>query len=384
MNAVIVTFVRAYNHGAVLQCYALQKKIQDLGVNVEVLDYYPKYFRDVYTLPQVTTNNFPSRYPFLPGLRLKRFRHILNTRLRAFEQFIKKNINLSKEQYYSTEEVQKADLNYDCYIDGSDQVWSFRWNEFDPVFFLDFPSARMGTKASYAASFGFSVVPPQLEKEYIQRLKDWDYYSVREKSGIGLIETLVGKKAVQCCDPTLLLTRDEWSAVTKDSTTAIPKTKYILAYYVNDFSEIADLAAKLKEKTGLDVITVTSLANLNDINGSNSIKRGFIPQVGAGPADFINLIANSEYVISESFHGTVFSVIFHKKFLSVTQRKTGEKNGRVLELLQSVGIEKDVSDVELIDYGFDWDYIDKNLAQYTQTSVDYLKKIFGMDIKPYD
>jgi len=378
MKTVIVTFIRAYNHGAILQAYALHKKIEDLGIENEMLDYCPDYFSIPYGFRS------PKKLKRVPFKRLVRWircftpyrpikqyvanlsmLRVLNKRMKGFERFIERNICLSKKQYFTTEEINQAQLEYDFYICGSDQVWHSSCAQFDPVYFLDFPSANKAKKISYAASFGFTSIPDNLKEEYRRRLTGWDKYSVREESGIDILRDLNISDAVVCCDPTLLLKKAEWEEVCSKKK---EKKPYILVYYLNP--KTLRIAKQLADKKQMRVISITSSIDRRENLGENSASYGIKHHGACAPDEFLSLFANASYVITDSFHGTIFSLINHKQFLSTA-------NVRVDALLKVVGIENRLlsNDLANIDNEIDWEKVDKNLDAYRQGSIDYLKSL---------
>ena len=375
MKTAILTFIRAYNHGAVLQCYALHKKLKDLGVDNEVLDYYPAYFRKVYNLETIR------KWRWFPGSYFKRTLPYLKMRLRlskrnkGFDHFIRKNIQLSSKQYHSLEDISKEEFLYDMFVVGSDQVWSHIWTEFDPVFFLDFPAARKSRKMSYAASFGFSTVPEELKDEYQRRLSNWDAYSVREESGQKILSQLLGVQSDCCCDPTLLLTREDWSAVAGKP---VRRRPYILLYYVNGNRVLLEHAKKLAEKENLDIITLTSICTYEHLMENHKDIPSAKHMASGAPDDFLQLISQAKYVLTDSFHGTVFSILFHRKFKVLLNWKN-HTNNRAAELLERLSLSERALDqgIEGIDEEISWSYVDDQLQEYRKQSVDYLQKQCG-------
>lgn len=374
MKTAIVTFVRAYNHGAVLQCYALHTKLLEMGIENEVLDYYPKYFYDVYHVKHLGELRFFPYRPLRLWVKYTLMFFILKNRIRGFERFIKSNIALSADQYKSTDELNCAELCYDAFIAGSDQVWSYIWNEFDPVFFLDFNSANKAKKWSYAASFGFSKIPDEYRSEYRRRLETFDKLCVRETSGADILEDLIGKKPYVCCDPTLLLTQNEWKRLI---TNPPPQKPYILIYYVNSSAKMMEYGEKLASIKNMSVFSVTSIASYDDIVGRTAQSHHVHHKGACPPDEFLSLISGAEYVLTDSFHGTVFSIIFHKQFLTRCDLGKGRTNNRAVDLMNLLQIKNRqlTDDLSLIDNTIEWDLVDKRLQAYRQSSLDYISAL---------
>lgn len=370
MKAAIVTFVRAYNYGATLQCYALSKKLRDMSVDVEVLDYSPQYFRDSYNLAYLGPLRLLPYRPLKSWWELTPLRRIIKKRNEGFDKFISKNIPLSSQQYHSIDELNTQSLPYDMYISGSDQVWSSICVPFDPVYFLQFASATKEKRYSYAASFGMNSVPEKYEAEYKRRLTDWTGYCVREASAATLLKSLVGVEATQCCDPTLLLTQKEWELV---ASAKKPRTPYILVYTVNKSKQLLEQAAQLSREKRLPVYVTATYMTHECLLGKEEKTYGFRMCPSTSPAEWLQMFFSAEYVLTDSFHGTVFSLIGHKKLLVVCDRP----NIRSQELLQKVGLPSRYlpSKVSEIDTSVDWDAVDSVFSQLRVSSLKYLQSI---------
>lgn len=374
MKAAIMTFVRAYNYGAVLQSYALNKVINDNGVLCETIDYNPEYFYNLYNYTYMDKRRI---VPFRP---IKKWKGLLSVtksikvRNRSFEKFISKNIRLSEKQYKDNEELRELSNKYDVFFTGSDQVWNDKCAKFDPAFFLDFIDCEE-KKFSYAASFGFDKIPSELKDTYFQRLNGYNRYSVREDDGVKIIEDLLNKQATKCCDPTLLLDKNEWNKLTNDK---LFNTDYILVYYANCSDELMDYAYKLSKEKNMKVICFTSPLNHNDLLKDRYEKYGFINMSISGPQEFVTLFKKAKYVVTSSFHGTVFSIIFEKKFVTVPKLGNGKKNNRSTDLLNSLQLSDrighDFND-NVVDNEIDWKSVGEKLEKIRENSLDYIKEI---------
>lgn len=370
MKAAIVTFVRAYNYGATLQCYALSKKLRDLSVDVEVLDYSPQYFGDSYNLAYLGHLRLLPYRPLKNWWELTPLRGIIKKRNRGFESFIKDNIPLSPRQYRTIDEINAQFLPYDMYISGSDQVWSSICVPFDPVYFLQFASASPEKRYSYAASFGMNTVPEKYESQYKERLSHWTGYCVREASAATLLKSLIGVEAAQCCDPTLLLTKTEWEAVASPKKSQPP---YILVYTVNKSKKLLEYAAKLSREKNLPVYVTATYMTHQCLLGQEEMVYGFRMCPSTSPGEWIQMFFSAEYVLTDSFHGTVFSLIGHKKLLVVCDKP----NIRSRELLETVGLSShyDPDTIAPIDTIPHWDTVDSMFSQFRNASIEYLQSM---------
>ncbi len=372
MKAAVVTFVRAYNYGAVLQCYALCKSLQKLGIEAETLDYYPEYFRSLYNFSYLGEPRYLPYRPIKNWLKFTRVWSALKKRNNAFDRFIKKNIPITEKQYNTLDELNSEKFDYDMYISGSDQVWSPKCAHFDPTFFLRFSGAEKAKKISYAASFGCATIPEEKIEEYKVRLENWDAYSVREKSGIDILNNLLGVSATQCCDPTLLLSRVDWEDVKSSKTISKP---YILIYSVgNDPNVLYKYANELSEKKDLQVVNVPCSVRHERMMGYDIKEYGFKTISTSGPDEWLSLFFNAEYVLTDSFHGTVFSILAQKQFATAVEFSWGSNN-RAKELLNALGLETRTlnNGIKDIDDYICWNEVDKALNRLRKCSLEYLR-----------
>lgn len=305
----ITTIHRIANFGSALQAYALQRTISELGYDCEIIDYiYPNsYHRKQNTTP-------PESQSLSQKIKKKIVTSITKVKKKEqiFSEFISSYLKLSASQYKTIESLQQSPPLYDIYVTGSDQVWNPTYMHFDPTFLLEF-APESAKKISYAASFGNSRIDDCYVPLYRKCLHAFSDISVREAAGARIVAEMTEKKAQHVLDPTLLLTADAWGRL---AVRPKLKKKYILCYFMsyayNPQPYADSLAKELMKSTGYDLVFLTS-----DINKDKL----FIPSVNlvfdAGPREFLGWFANAEMVLSSSFHGTAFSVIFNKPFLSL-------------------------------------------------------------------
>ena len=281
------------NYGAVLQAYALQKTLEKLSVENEILNYKSmrvekNYYR---SFKLCETMKDKIKY-FLYFFQRKRYK--------KFDDFILNNLKISKA--YNRVELSTAEDKYDLFITGSDQVWNLNIHNGDTSYMLDFVKDS-SKKGSYAASFGYKEVPEIYLDTTYNLLNKFSYLLIREKTGIEIIDSLdIKKQRFQVLDPTLLLTREDYVPFV----TSKNRKKYILLYDLINSSRLKQFALDLAKKTKLEIIC---------INPSFKRLKGVKNRFSVGPDEFIDLIANSEYIITSSFHGIIFSMIFEKNFI---------------------------------------------------------------------
>lgn len=317
----IVTFHGANNYGAVLQNFALQKCIENLGYNVETVDYINRNLLENYRL----FSPFISKHPIILVKRkyweARNFKKAIKSRS-AFDEFRRLHLKLS-EKCRNIKEIR--DLRYDLLVTGSDQVWNVDivGQENVPVYDLSFFD---GKKASYAASCGSLSRLFDISKGICKLNR----VTVRE---FELLEFLRGRgiDAGLVCDPTLLLDSEQWKQLLnlysmKDT------GRYVYLYYIDsgkiDAAKIANYLA-----TEMEGYVVHS----KKMDRETEKYHFGICHFEDGPVDFLNRILNAECVVASSFHGVVFSLLFHKDFYAILHDKTGD---RVRGLLFKVGLEE--------------------------------------------
>lgn len=309
-----ITCHHVYNHGAYLQAYALVKYLQGIGHDAAIIDYRPKYKNwNPFVFPHRFNNIFLNGLYFLAKLpqniQISR-RHL------SFDRFFAKYMPIGTPTYNTLEELRANPPKADLYIAGSDQIWNTYFTQgTDEAFYLGFGSAR---KISYAASFATDSIKAGSEHLVKSYLSNFDSISVREQGALTILDKL-GYSGKRVVDPAFLLTCEEWNYLATDSCYS---EKYILIY---DFyhSQAIERAAKLiASKRNIKIYSIGPY-NLNYVD-KNFTK--------ASPRTFIQLVRDSECVISNSFHGSVFSIIYKKDFF-VADRRDG-LNQRMYELLK--------------------------------------------------
>ncbi len=365
MKIGILTFHCAHNYGAVLQCYALQETLVSMGHDVEVIDYCPEYLKAPFRVISY------SRYHDLtPAAMVKRLIEELVLvplrirRNRAFREFIDGKLNLSEKVV-----ERKIPSDYDVYIIGSDQVWNpkLTGGKPEPVYFADFQFDKDGRKyVSYAASMGTVKFPDETaEKSFLDSLVHFDVVSVRETALADFIHEHIPLKPAVVLDPTLLANPEIWDriAVKPDI-----DGRYVLVYQVGKSMDAVRLADRIAGRTGAQVIELASWM-------SPRLSRR--KKQCVSPAEFVGLVKYADFVVTTSFHGTAFSLIFGKPFYYV---KIG--NGvdeRSDSLLRILGLEDRMIDgslegeAETVDFSGAGSILDEQ----RKLSLSFLQKTMG-------
>ena len=324
MKVGVVTFHSAHNYGASLQAWALQKVLKNLGTEPGIIHYHPDVIDRLYIPPKQNTIKKKAKY-----ILKKQYRKRVNDQVykyHKYNKFIRDNFNLIGD-YTKYEELERANLKLDAYITGSDQVWnSDHTNGFDPAYMLDF--AEEGSlKISYAASVGREYILPQYREQFKESLKTYTSISVREFSAKPAITALTDKPVQVVLDPTLLLDRKDYEEL------KVPgkiKQRYIFVYMMEANKELVKFANKLSVAMGLPIIQRKPGKIFR-----NELASYYTDDAG----EFLGEIENAEYVITNSFHATVFSLIYEKPFVSMLHTSTGS---RTSDLLKSVGQESHI------------------------------------------
>lgn len=352
----VITFHDYDNYGAVLQSYALQEYIKRLGGQPEIIDYNCEYISNPFQLKRLKNKGI---FNYIYGA----IGYICYLPRRwKFNAFRKR---MTYSERVNSKTISKMDGKYDTFIAGSDQIWDYHLTDFDKTYFLDF--VTKGKKCSYAASIGEHLPDEKYRGEYTELLKDFDRILMRESYGADVVEELTGKKPDCTCDPTLLLTGEEWEKLMAKSSN---KKDYILVYQLGINPSFVSFVKRLKKKTGLPVVYVPF-----PLVGMLACK----PKIGIGPEEWIRLFRDAKYVVTDSFHGAVFSILFHRTFFV---RVDGHHvNKRVQEFLTRLKmtdriISDDLSD-EMLTKQADYSFADKELQAIREDSIEKLSQIIG-------
>lgn len=369
MKICTITCHDVYNHGASLQAYALMKYLNNKGHDVEIIDYKPDYLSGHYKIFSIDNPKWEKniitkiiylslKVPYkIPGLKRKR----------EFDKFTKKYLNITPNRYSSNEELKLDIPQADAYLCGSDQIWnSLHRNGRDSAFYLDFvPNNKI--KASYAASFATDSID-DVYKEFVkENVSKLDGVGVREISGVKIVHDLGIKKAVNVFDPVFLLDENEWNKIGK----ANFNEKYILVYDFDKNPLIEKLAKEIANKQGYKIYTISHYkAGYEDKSFRYS-----------GPETFVSLVRNAEFVISNSFHAVVFSIIYEKQ-IAIVNRTEGI-NTRMRDLLNCLKLENSMvkdSDYKLDELleKIDYKLVKSILNEKIKFSKEYLENVLSI------
>lgn len=324
---ILTHYYNSANYGGNLQAYALCKVLEDMGHAPQQVQIDHSASYQNLLVPQ--KRGLPQKLKQLakPVVRLllpsyrKKWQTQAETRQRlkaAFSRFNRQLIPHS-EQIYTPKNMKTALSHYDAFLTGSDQVWNPIW--YFPPFFLDFVPSSV-PKLSYAASIGQSQLPEPILQRYRAHLQDFIGVSVREQDAVSLL----GGNTQWVLDPTMLLTREQWLEVAEPSPVERP---YVFCYFLGNDPISRRLAADYATAHDLTLVTIP---NATGLQNSNDEHFGDIRLPDPSPEAFLGLIAGADYVFTDSFHATVFSLIFARQFLTFPRQ--GHGSSRITTLLQ--------------------------------------------------
>ncbi|MBI9068655.1 MAG: polysaccharide pyruvyl transferase family protein [Salinivirgaceae bacterium] len=360
MKIKTITCHDVYNHGASLQAYSLQQYLLSLGHDVEIIDYKPLYLSRHYRL-WLISNPFWNKY-FL--LRIAYIilklppRLIALKRKRAFDLFTRKYLDLTFKRYSSNEELKQDCPEADVFIAGSDQIWNCLFpNGKDPAFYLDFvPKNKI--KASYAASFAGSILDEKFHAMVCEKVSYLDCISVRESSGLNILKRIGVNRGIQVLDPVFLLNKEHWNSFADEEFTE----DYLFVYDFEGSDQIKNICLKIAEEKRLKIYSINCKGSYVD--------RKFLY---SGPKTFLSLIKHSRYIVSNSFHGTAFALLFEKEFV-VVERSEGI-NARMADLLNNLDIpERLITSYQSIP-AFNYTQVNKKLMPLIGKSKSYIDTI---------
>lgn len=374
MKIKTITTWADYNYGASLQAYALAHYIKKCGHDVEIINYLPPYQSRMYDYMWVNPESKASRWLVTRWLyRIAKFAQRMTTlqRKKVFDEFNFQTLPLTKSSYQSFTELQKNPPKADLYIVGSDQVWNVLYDAGrDPSFFLEF--VKEGKKASYAASFSFLDIDVDNKKRIAASLKSFSKIGVREYQGCELLKSMhINSSWV--LDPVFLLPVKEWNILAESSKFSYGQlldVPYLLIYDFEGNDKLRTFSLEYAKRNKLRIYAITDKYPLS--YADKNFRK-------AGPKDFVKLIANCQTFVSNSFHGTAFSIIYHKPVF-VFNRHRHRVNSRMESLLTAFDIkdcllESSECFAEAFDKVFDWGKIDAIYQARLKESKDFLESI---------
>ena len=364
------------NYGSVLQCYATQKTLKKHGLDCMLFKRKEKGIGKLLCVAEFRIDRF-YKYIRYPAYR-KQFQRMINSTsakekhtmnvesARRTDEFIKNNINILNISYSEMKKISRT-KEYIAFFSGSDQIWSGTWFIKNRIWFLRF--APKNKRVAWMPSFGSEKVEKYNIPTYKRYISEYEYLSSREKSGTEIIKNLTGREALTLADPVILLTDDEWEEFANKNE---EKEKYILLIFLDTPSDTAlDMIKKMQDETGYKMVV---FSYEHKVLKSAEIKSG-------DPRDFVSIINNAAFVMTDSFHACMFSTIFNVPFY-VFYRNTkyiSTQSARIENLLGTYNMRerliKEPRTVEKNDFEMDKEFYKNITDKKREEILRYLESI---------
>ena len=328
---IITHYYGSTNYGGLLQAYALCRKLKELGVDAEQIQYLhedassSKANRRKFTPRRIYSSVF-YRITQITRRRFYKNMQLRNDSLKRFRESIPHS-----REVYTRENIFLSNKEYDIFVTGSDQVWNMDW--YDEAYFLTFVEGDK-TKCSYAASLGTSQLTTDRKAILRKNVKGYSLVSVREEDSVDLVKSVIDQDVELVLDPTLLLGQEEWNKISEKR---LIEGSYAFCYFLGDSQEDRKLAELYAKEKNLQLVTLPYLDGKKRKcdDGFKALKLYDI-----SPGDFMSLIKYSDAVFTDSFHASVFSILYEKNFF-VFPRSQGEKmSNRITSLTKMFGNEE--------------------------------------------
>lgn len=364
-----ITVHNGYNYGASLQAYALVEYLRSLNQEAYLIDYRNQRIENLQINQRKT--NWNNRHELVRNIKKTINSRALQKMDDKYHQFHQRILDNNHLNIQSNEQLESLTKEYDAFICGSDQIWSSSITGGDIHFFLDF-AWKKKMCISYAASVGGKRLDYNSEQKRMIGgfLKDFKALSVREKVNVDEMEEIAGKHCSVVLDPTLLLESKQWEKIANEAKIKRPFDHYVIYYQVLDDDSFYPKALDFAKKRGLPLVRMDWHPSKARVNGCVSVSAQ-----GIGPCEFLNLFLGADFVLSNSFHGTVFALMFEKDFMTYTLNpKHAGKGSRIEELLERVGLDDrvrcDLDDTMCA--RIDWLDVKMRLSQHVMESKKYL------------
>ena len=367
------------NYGQILQCWAMQQHLKRQGHEPFVIRYVPSN----YTSPQkrllkkvlcVNHIRLAKDYFFDRKAYLLKQSNQRNDRKRKFDEFREQHLDLSDCIYYDIHQIQKNPPVADAYVVGSDQVWAQMLDSINSrAYFLDFGKSET-KRIAYAPSFVVKEYPAAYREELKSLLQRFDAVSAREYSGVEICKS-VGIEATKVLDPTFLINREDYLDLIGEP---IERKKQIFIYSLNISSPEQIRWKELKQYAKEKGLKITVTPSQGYFAG-DELFGNEVEYLYATPQQWLKTIAESELVVTPSFHGVVLSIILGTPFVYVPLKGAHESgNLRILDLLEDLSLNNRVLGdnqqyESIVSEKIDWESISKSLMNYKESSYSYLK-----------
>lgn len=335
----IITLHSVKNYGSVLQAYATQCYFEKMGLDSEIIDYRRPWETNLgywFYLNDKSLKGLARNIMYFPSKIIQHFK---------FGKFVKSRLHLSAHTYASLSDLKKNPVDASIYCTGSDQVWNSGWNNgVIPEYFLNFVGDEH-LKISFASSFGSSNISTDDKQIMGGFLKKYNLITVRENKSVQMLKDEFGLDSTEILDPTLQMSGDFWKSVCAPS--RLINEKYILLIQLNRNHDFDELAKKFSNEKGIKLIRLCLRVDQMILPGKSIV----IPEV----EDYVRLIRDAEYVLTDSFHAVSFCLNLEKNFYVYYPEKYSERLKSIIEIAE-------LSNREI-----------KNYFKYNEVSIDYIK-----------
>lgn len=365
----ILTFHASHNCGSMMQAYAMQKQLEKLGYDNEIIDFQNDGQKDMYAVvhKKKTFKNF------VKNTLLFFNRRKIKQQWNEYEAFKNKIFRLSDKKYSNYDELKKTNNYYDYFISGADQIWNITIKDADDCYFLNFVNEKK-RKIAYAPSFGAKNIldVSDMPEKYMKFLDRYEHLSIRENNGKKWIKEMINRDVPVVLDPTLLLDDSDYEQLIEKNDF---NGKYIFYYAPTYSRKIDKFVKKIAKRYKLPVI----VWNSREYYMKKEYLNSFILPKKINPGVYLYLIKNAELIITTSFHGTIFSTIYRKKFFVVKNGNMYTTDDRVLTLVNQLEInERLIEPIYEKDFNYfsdiNYSKYEKNLMELRRKSINYLKE----------
>lgn len=368
------------NYGSMLQALATCRELEKLGFEQEIMRYSRKktislIMRSLGRIPEHIAGKAKKHKEAQRIAAYPEIQRGIAERNACFDAFMNQTFTSLSPVYDTFSELRKAAAGYDAVLVGSDQLW--RPESYSTGFYtLEFVPDNI-PKIAYATSFGVSQIPANkvsAAKKFLSRI---EYVSVRELRAAEIVKEVVGRDVPTVVDPTLLFNAAEWNEIIPIRPVKAAGEHYIFCYLLGSNPEHREAVEKFARKKGCKIVTIPHLDEFVE----GDLTFGDCQLYHVGPAEFVNLIRHAEYVCTDSFHGSVFSILNHKQFVTFNRFAEGSKNSRnsrIDSLLHQTELSarhcKDFSRIEnQIEEKIDYVQVEIHLSEMRKMSLQYLE-----------
>lgn len=359
----LITLHDVKNYGSALQTYATQEYFKGLGYAVEVIDYRRPWETPLgywFTLTEKSVVGMLRNILYFPSKVPQYFR---------FKSFIESKINLSKNTYHSKEDFLVNPIEADVYCTGSDQVWNSGWNNgVIPAYFLDFIDKKECKKISFAASFGSSELSDEDKNTIKPLLEEYDYITVRESGSVTMLKEVFNLDSTEILDPTLQIKGDFWKKLCNKE--RMIAEDYVLLIQLNRSSDFNKFSVEFARDKNIKLVRLCLRIDQMFMPG----KAVVIPEV----VDYIRLIRDAEYVLTDSFHAISFCLNLNKQFYVYYPPKYSERLKSILDItgLNNRVISKDLTIQDQVN-AIDYTSVNELLDKKRKDTKDIIESVIG-------